>query len=324
MEIRPKKEACYYYSRSAAVTFLMSTDGEEADVVCCASCGKAGVDDVKKLKRCTACKLVRYCSVDCQRNHRPQHKKACKKRAAEIHDELLFKQPESTCFGDCPICLIPQPLDLTKFRMHTCCSKLICKGCSHANKKREKEQGLEPSCPFCRKPMAETDEENAQNRMKRVEKNDPVAITQVGSIHYHEGDYKSAFDYWIRSAQLGDIQAHYQLSGLYGEGQGVERDMTKQMHHLEEAACGGHIDARYNLGLVEGRNGRVERSVKHFIIAAKLGDDVSLEKVKDAFKRGLVSKEDYAAALRGHQAAVDATKSQHREEADEFYNRVFK
>jgi hypothetical protein len=33
-----------------------------------------------------------------------------------------------------------------------------------------------------------------------------------------------------------------------------------------------------------------------------------------------VSKEDYEAALRGHQAAVDATKSQQREEAYAFHN----
>ena len=32
--------------------------------------------------------------------------------------------------------------------------------------------------------------------------------------------------------------------------------------------------------------------------------------------RGIVSKEDYAAALRGHQAAVDATKSTQREKAE--------
>jgi DNA-binding GntR family transcriptional regulator len=34
-----------------------------------------------------------------------------------------------------------------------------------------------------------------------------------------------------------------------------------------------------------------------------------------------VSKEDYAAALRGHQAAVDATKSKQREEAYTFIKR---
>jgi hypothetical protein len=49
--------------------------------------------------------------------------------------------------------------------------------------------------------------------------------------------------------------------------------------------------------------------VKHFIIAVKLGVDRSLVMVKDGFMRGLISKEDYASALRGHRAAVDATKS---------------
>ncbi|KAK1734131.1 hypothetical protein QTG54_015134 [Skeletonema marinoi] len=68
-------------------------------------------DNADALKNCTACYLVKYCSVQCQKEHRKQHKRDCKKRAAEIRDELLFKQPESTHLGDCPICMIPLPLD---------------------------------------------------------------------------------------------------------------------------------------------------------------------------------------------------------------------
>eukprot|EP00984_Skeletonema_dohrnii_P005111 scaffold1799_cov134-Skeletonema_dohrnii-CCMP3373.AAC.1 len=70
---------------------------EESDeiMMCCASCGTAQADDIQ-LKTCTACKSVRYCSVKCQKEHRPQHKRACKKRAAELRDELLFRQPESS------------------------------------------------------------------------------------------------------------------------------------------------------------------------------------------------------------------------------------
>jgi hypothetical protein len=86
----------------------MSEDGEAADV--CAFCGIAEIDEVK-LKTCTACKSLRYCSVECQKKHRPQHKRACKKRMAELRDELLFKQPESISLGDCPICCLPLPLD---------------------------------------------------------------------------------------------------------------------------------------------------------------------------------------------------------------------
>ena len=52
--------------------------------------------------------------------------------------------------------------------------------------------------------------------------------------------------------------------------------------------------------------------MKHFITAAKLGYDEALGTVKkDA--HDIVSKEDYEAALRGHQAAIDAEKSQQRE-----------
>ncbi|KAK1735014.1 hypothetical protein QTG54_014080 [Skeletonema marinoi] len=68
------------------------------DMMCCASCGISEGDDIK-LKTCTACKSARYCSVKCQKEHRPKHKRACKKRAAELHDEMLFKQPESAHYG---------------------------------------------------------------------------------------------------------------------------------------------------------------------------------------------------------------------------------
>jgi hypothetical protein len=71
----------------------------EEMVMCCASCDIAGVDDIQ-LKKCNACKSVRYCSDTCQRDHRSQHKQECKKRAAELCDEILFKQPESSYLGD--------------------------------------------------------------------------------------------------------------------------------------------------------------------------------------------------------------------------------
>ncbi|EJK77700.1 hypothetical protein THAOC_00451, partial [Thalassiosira oceanica] len=75
----------------------------------CANCGKQGSDTVK-LKNCTACRLVKYCGVDCQRAHRKQHKKACKQRAAELKDEQLYSQGHERPEGDfCPICTLPIP-----------------------------------------------------------------------------------------------------------------------------------------------------------------------------------------------------------------------
>jgi hypothetical protein len=296
------------------MTTEVDNNSEEMTDEVCACCGKAAVDEIK-LKKC-ACNLVKYCCVVCQKNHRPQHKKACKKRMAEIRDDRLFTQPEESHLGECPICCLPNPLDLSKSGIMSCCCERICDGCCHANQKREIEQGLEQRCAFCREPMPKMEEEANQNFMKRVKANDPIALRKRGQKCGCEGDYEGAFQYYTRAAGLGDASAHYNLSIMYQLGEGVEKDKKKAVYHMEEAAIGGHPLARYNLGCTEGNAGRIDRAAKHFIIAANLGYDEALEEVKKGFVAGEVSKENYAAALRGHQAAVDATKSEQREEAE--------
>jgi hypothetical protein len=292
-------------------------DSKEQDEVC-ANCGKVAVDDVK-LKKC-ACKLVKYCSIGCQKNHRPQHKKACKKRLAEIKDDNLFRQPDGSHLGECPICCLPLPLEKSKSGLSTCCSKVICIGCAHANHLRETELGPEQRCAFCREPMPKTKDEIDQNYMKRVKANDPVALYQMGvKKRCDEGDYKGAIEYLAKAAELGNIDAHYSLSVMYREEEGVAKDKKKEVYHLEEAAIGGHPHARFNLALEDSRNGSDDRAAKHLVIAAKLGLDVALEGLKKGFMDGYASKEDYEAALRGHQSAVDATKSAQREEAEKHY-----
>ena len=283
--------------------------------MCCAFCGKAKVDNIK-LMRCTACYLVRYCSVICQKSHRSQHKRACKKRASEIRDELLFRQPESTHLGDCPICMLPLSLDPNS--MTSCCSKVICKGCDLANEIQKMEESQSQIlCPFCRHPVPPTDEGIDLNTLKRIEANDPVAMRHVGTRCYHEGDYDSAFEYFTKASGLGEADAHYQLSTMYRDGF-VEESKKKELYHLEEAAIAGHPRARCNLAVLDCENGRTKRAVKHFMIAAKLGHDLSLENLKNLFIGGAVTKEDLATAIRAHQAAVDAMKSPQREAAAAF------
>jgi len=298
----------------------MSEENEAVvDIASCASCGVSEeVDDVT-LKECDDCDLVRYCSDDCEQNHISQHAGACKKRAAELHDELLFKQPESSHLGDCPICCLPVHLDLNKATMMVCCSKLVCDGCDHANQKREAVGKLERKCPFCRKPIPSTKDRADKMIMKRIEANDPVAMRQWGREQYDNGDYSSAFEYYTKAAGLGDTEAHYWLSLLYQNGHGVEKEMRKVIHHWEEAAIGGHPRARHNLGWHEGNIGRYERAVKHYIIAAALGQDESITTLMEKFKEGFVQKDELAAALRAHKAAVDATKSPQREAAEAYW-----
>ena len=293
----------------------MSAAVEENELVLCASCGVAGGDDIK-LKKCTACYLVRYCSVKCQKDHWPNHKKECKK----LRDEILFKQPESTHLGDCPLCCLPVPIDKSKSFLNSCCSKPICQGCDISNRMREIEGRLQHKCPFCRTALHDTEEQSNELLMKRIEANDPIAICDFGTERYNEGDYKSAFEYWTKAAALGDASAHFQLSNVYHEGRGVEKDEKKVLHHTEQAAIGGHPNARHNLAFLETLKGQNDRAVKHYIIAAKLGFGNSLDALKELYKEGHASKEDFATALNGYQSAIEAMKSPQRKAASGFYN----
>ncbi len=80
--------------------------------------------------------------------------------------------------------------------------------------------------------------------------------------------------------------------------------------------------ARHGLGCVEGANRHLERGMKHWIIAAKLGCDDSLNALKTLYEEGLLSKDDFSAALRGYQTAIEATKSPQRDEAVAFAERM--
>ncbi len=288
----------------------MSSAEQGDDDEVCASCGGAKED--AQTRKCNSCQCRDFCRYQEEENER---------RRAEIRDDPLFTPPpESSHLGDCPICLLPLPLDDQKRRINACCCKFICLGCSHANEKREHEQGLEHKCPYCRSIAPETVEEALQMMMPRVEANDPAALFQMGSKCDREGDYEGAFEYHSKAAAMGFVDAHYVLSVMYQEGGGVEKDETKQKYHLEEAAIGGHHLARYNLGCIEDMNiGSFHRANQHWIIAANLGYDKALKQVKRCYSQGYASKDDFAAALRGHQAAVDAAKSQQRTEAEAFY-----
>ena len=166
-------------------------DNNAAGTSACASCGSAEIDDIK-LNKCIDCDLVRYCSDECKKEHEPTHKEACKKRAAELRDELLFKQPENSHLGDCPICCLPMPLDTTNKNL-MCCSKVICKGCNYANQVREAVGKLQRKCVFCRAAIPSSKEEVDKYRMKRIEANDPVAMHREGSSEGKKGNYIKAF-----------------------------------------------------------------------------------------------------------------------------------
>ncbi len=178
------------------------------------------------------------------------------------------------------------------------------------------------SCPFCREPGTGDDEKAFKRIMKRVKANDPAALCYMGTYRYEKGDHDSAVKYWTKAAELDDVIAHNQLGWMYWKGEGVAKDEKKSVYYLEKAAILGHPFARHNLGCTEGGNVNMERAVKHFIIAAKLGYEGSMRELWKHYSAGEITKEDLEATLRTNKAAIDAMKSPQREAAEAWRRNV--
>jgi TPR repeat protein len=306
----------------------------------CADCGKEEVVGIVSLKACKSCMLVKYCNADCQKKHWAKHKKVCKRRAAEIRDEALFKDPPPK--EDCPICFLPMPgkliccislppatitsvsiadyveandgvANMVTEVYYECCGKSICKGCIYSFAK----SGNLGKCPFCNSDRADkTDEERVEELMRRVEANDAGAIFMLGNHYYHgivglQQDQERAMELWKQAAEFGSSKAHYELGDEYRQG----GDVKKAKFHYETAAMAGHEEARCILGIMEGKSGNIERAVKHFRIAASAGSHLAMDNLLEIFKQGLLPRDFIESTLTSYNNSCAEMRSESRDTA---------
>ena len=316
----------------------MSTDDNAVSV--CANCGKEG-DDINNI--CNKCKQVKYCNAVCKKKHRHKHKKDCEEyirlatekhneelrlaaeQATKLHDEKLFEQPPPA--EDCPICFISLPTLMTGSKYMSCCGKTICSGCSHAPVYDSQGNEVDnKKCPFCRTPPPASNEDNVERLKVRMETEDPEAVYAIG-LYYSRGlrgvkqDHTRAFELWHQAAELGCSEAYCNIGYAYDHGEGVEVDYKKAVHYYELAAMAGDVESRHNLGNNEVRAGNFDRALKHYMIAASAGLSDSLEMIKQMYKNGDATKDDYMTALRLYQEYLVGIKSRQRDEAAEFDER---
>jgi len=296
----------------------------------CANCGKEGGDVTNT---CNKCKMVKYCNAACKKKHRHKHKKDCEEhvrqaaeRAAELHDEKLFKQPPPP-FEDCPICFLRMPSYPSGSSYQSCCGKVICSGCGFAPvyDNQGKKDDIQ-KCPYCRAPAPTiiTVEDSHERYKRRMEVGDAHAIYNLGCC-YHDGgnllcgflphDMDKALELWHRAAKLDFAAAYTNIGFAYKEGRGIEVDKDKALHYYELGAMGGDTVARHNLGKLEANGGNFDRALKHLIIAASDGNEQSLKFIKQMYTCGFAKKEDYMKALQLYQTYLGEIKSSQRDEA---------
>ncbi|EJK60907.1 hypothetical protein THAOC_18674 [Thalassiosira oceanica] len=199
-------------------------DGDEA----CANCGKLGSDAVK-LKDCTACRLVKYCGVDCQKAHRKLHRKACKQRAAELKDEKLYSQGLERPERDyCSICTLPIP---------------------HGCKKKDPEAinflgqryyhggfGLQKDMQRAVKVWEEAAELGSIG-----------ALYSLGNAYFHgdgvQQDEAKAVQFWMKSAMQGHVISRHNL----GSDEGQKGNYDRAVRHFLISAKMGYEDSLENI-----------------------------------------------------------------------------
>jgi TPR repeat protein len=175
-------------------------------------------------------------------------------------------------------------------------------------------------CPFCKTPRANSNEEEVERTKKLMKTGNAQAFYMLAG-HYARGthglpqDSAKANELCQKAGELGCAKAYFNLGNTYYNGHGVEVNEKKATHYYELAAMNGDIQARNNLGCMEGNAGNNHRAFKHFIIAANSGNKLSLDNVKEGYRHGLVTKEEYANTLREYQKSQDEMTSDARDKA---------
>ncbi|EJK59601.1 hypothetical protein THAOC_20149, partial [Thalassiosira oceanica] len=283
----------------------------------CANCAAVASDTVN-LKYCTACRLVRYCVLRRGLPEGPPQaaQEGMQAACGRVEGRKAVRSGAREAGGRfLPDLHSAHPLPMHNHSgFYICCMKRICCGCKVAAVKRDMFD-----CPFCRTPIIKDADVATALAMvqKRVDAEDPEAMAFLGT-HYLFGslgvqkDVKRSMELWTEAAELGSMDAHYELGCLFDNGKEVPQDETKAVRHWEKAAMLGHVLSRFNLGWLEHDNGDYGRAVGHYLISAKMGDKKSLDAIKDMFAGGYVTTVQYAEALRGYQVAEEEMRSPER------------
>ena len=278
------------------------------------------------LMKCRACKCVWYCDKKCQNKHWKEHKRECKRIKKELDKrggkldlgtELdvgpLGKVPPRE---ECPICMQVLPLHERLHIYFACCGKTICRACDY---RHEIKSDGRRTCAFCRTPLPDSDENLARLR-KRAERKDSAALLNM-ALGYGFGDFGLQVDQakcialLRESADLDFPPAQYQLGKFHRLGEmGLEQNEEEGLKYYEKAAEGGDLDARHNLGCLEGQNDDLVASMRHWRLSAAGGDKDSMDGLIAYFENGLLQHGDLAETLQVFYRSRAEMKSEGRDQ----------
>ena len=235
---------------------------------------------------------------------------------------------------ECPVCMVPLPLENGNCTYWACCSKRVCTACSKeheraqrvTNMKREKKKQppLEKTCAFCRTPLPRNDAEEISRYEEKISKDDTRAMINLAGMYLQgakglrKNDEK-AFELLNRAADLGSLDAIALLGQhiSFGHLDNI-KDESIGREYLKDSAVKGNVHSQHSLGTILYKEGNIALAIKHWNLAAAAGQDQSMKGLWSCFNKGKLSKPDLEKALRAHKAARDEMNSEQRERWDAY------
>ena len=245
------------------------------------------------------------------------------------------------------LCMLPFPLSEDEINYCFTCGKTVCYGCVlstglvHSRNCREfdvkKVVEKIMTCPLCRTNHASYDDKfTLKALMGRVDAGQHEAMCRVGEFFIkgkmglrqdkaeglkwyrravEAGSGKAARNIGTLKPDAGSGNAAYFLGDCYWQGDGVEQDHDKAFEYFQTAAELGHVYAFLVTGTMLMQRGEIEEGMLNYRKAAISGmsGDSLFNALRNGFRDGIITKDEYAFTLREHQKACNEMKSDGRE-----------
>jgi tetratricopeptide (TPR) repeat protein len=301
----------------------------------CKICAKNGCGArIDESKQCSRCRLVYYCSRDCQKADWKAHKPKCNaaveekaaqdarasnqsimRAAANVSGAGVRTKVSSKGAGagagartsasagnnaaeeECPICfdLLVDPLSPCPEQLaHRCCRVCVDK---------MREHGL-PACPLCRAPMQDAEELFYQAMQLHLRAERAVGESKAGLQRQFVGMLRRVLE----------VDPHHTAAlsnmGLaYAMGEGVAKDAVRAVSWYRKAAVQGYAVAQSNLGGVYSNGEGVEKdavqAVSWYRNAAVQGYVEAQFNLGVMYSRGKGVEKDAVQAVRWYRKAAE-------------------
>ena len=138
--------------------------------------------------------------------------------------------------------------------------------------------------------LEEEDQDSGYLKLiERAEAGDARACVKLGT-NYHFGetvrqDYKAAFGYYKKAADLGEPDGFFNLAACYRRGEGVEKDLQMAIELYEEILDKDPWFAGYELGAIyqygEGVEVNLAKARQYYSVSEQAGNTEAKKKLKE-------------------------------------------